>query len=193
MAAMKYTMIPPDTFKSIALNAGILTKNFDPTTRTVEAEDIFAATSGGVSFTATPSYTDFGEDIDNCPKNSKELKQLDSWEVKITGTAVTVSVENAKDYLGAADVSASGTKIVPRNDIVDADFFDLWWVGDYGQGGCMAIHMLNSLSTGGISMQTTDKAKTTIGFEFTGHFSIEDQKTVPFEIYILEDAEEEGE
>lgn len=193
MAEMKYTLIPPDTFQQITLNAGILTKSFNPETRNVKADDVFAATSGGVSFTATPSYTDFGEDIDNCPKNSKELKQLDSWEVKMSGTAVTVNVESAKDYVGAADVSTDGLKVIPRNDITVDDFEDIWLVGDYGSGGCIAIKLMNSLSTGGFSMQTTDGGKGTFAFEFTGHYSIADQKTVPFEIWILEDAEEEGE
>ena len=58
---MEFTQIPTDTFKQLQLNAGILCKNFDPSTRQVI--DIIGATSGGVNFTATPAFIDFGEDI----------------------------------------------------------------------------------------------------------------------------------
>lgn len=191
---MKYTKIPTDTFKNLQLNAGVLLKSFDVDTQTLAAGSIVGATSGGVSFTAVPSFIDFGEDIDNCPKNMKEMKKLDSWEAKMSGTFASVSKALAKTLVGAADLS--GSKITPRNDLADADFTDLWWVGDYsevnedgtstGRAGFIAIHLLNSLSTGGFSIQSSDKGKGQFEFEFTGHYSMEDQDKVPFEVYVQE-------
>ena len=191
---MKYTKIPTDTFKNLQLNAGVLLKSFDVDTQTLAADSIIGATSGGVSFTAMPSFVDFGEDIDNCPKNMKEMKKLDSWEAKMSGTFASVSKSLAKTLVGAADLS--GAKVTPRNDLADADFADLWWVGDYsevnedgtstGKAGFIAIHLLNSLSTGGFSIQSSDKGKGQFEFEFTGHYSMEDQDKVPFELYIQE-------
>lgn len=191
---MKYTKIPTDTFKNLQLNAGVLLKSFDVDTQTMAADSIVGATSGGVSFTAVPSFIDFGEDIDNCPKNMKEMKKLDSWEAKMSGTFASVSKSLAKTLVGAADLS--GSKIAPRNDLADADFSDLWWVGDYsevnedgtstGKAGFIAIHLLNSLSTGGFSIQSSDKGKGQFEFEFTGHYSMEDQDKVPFEVYVQE-------
>lgn len=191
---MKYTKIPTDTFKNLQLNAGVLLKSFDVETQTMAADSIVGATSGGVSFTAVPSFIDFGEDIDNCPKNMKEMKKLDSWEAKMSGTFASVSKSLAKTLVGAADLS--GSKIAPRNDLADADFTDLWWVGDYsevnedgtstGKAGFIAIHLLNSLSTGGFSIQSSDKGKGQFKFEFTGHYSMEDQDKVPFEVYVQE-------
>lgn len=191
---MKYTKIPTDTFKNLQLNAGVLLKSFDVDTQTLAADSIVGATSGGVSFTAVPSRIDFGEDIDNCPKNTKELMRNDSWEAKMSGTFASVSKSLAKTLVGAADLS--GSKITPRSDLSDADFFDLWWVGDYseinedgtstGKAGFIAIHLLNSLSTGGFSIQSSDKGKGQFEFEFTGHYSMEDQDKVPFELYIQE-------
>lgn len=191
---MKYTKIPTDTFKNLQLNAGVLLKSFDVETQTMAADSIVGATSGGVSFTAVPSFIDFGEDIDNCPKNMKEMKKLDSWEAKMSGTFASVSKSLAKTLVGAADLS--GSKITPRNDLADADFSDLWWVGDYsevnedgtstGKAGFIAIHLLNSLSTGGFSIQSSDKGKGQFEFEFTGHYSMEDQDKVPFEVYVQE-------
>lgn len=191
---MKYTKIPTDTFKNLQLNAGVLLKSFDVDTQTLAADSIVGATSGGVSFTAVPRRIDFGEDIDNCPKNTKELMRNDSWEAKMSGTFASVSKSLAKTLVGAADLS--GSKITPRSDLSDADFFDLWWVGDYseinedgtstGKAGFIAIHLLNSLSTGGFSIQSSDKGKGQFEFEFTGHYSMEDQDKVPFELYIQE-------
>lgn len=193
---MKFTKIPDTAFDEIQLNAGVLSTTFTPSSG--EIGDILAATSGGISFEATPTYTDFGEDIDNCPKNTKELKKLDSWEVKMSGSFVTVTATSAKMMVGAADTAKEDTadKITPRNDVLDTDFGDIWLVGDYSSkngdtnGGFVAIHMLNALSTGGFKLQTADKNKGTLSFEFTGHYSIEDQSAVPFEIYIKKGADE---
>lgn len=197
---MKFTKIPEDAFKNLQLNAGVLLSSFTPSSGTLTASDILGATSGGISFTATPTYTDFGEDIDNCPKNMKELKRLESWEAKLSGSFVSVSAALAKTLVGAASVDGSdNTKVVPRNDLEEADFSEVWWVGDYsavnddGDGsngaGFVAIRLLNALSTGGFSIQSTDKGKGKFSFEFTGHYSMDAQDTPPFEIYVKQGAE----
>lgn len=185
---MKFTKIPETTFQKLQLNAGVLLKTFDPINATVDQASIFGATSGGVRFAATPAFSDFGEDIDNAPKNTKELKHLDYWDVSMSGTFVTMDSPVAK--LMMASATASDDKITPRNDLADDDFTDLWWVGDYSNengetnGGFIAIHMMNSLSTGGFAIQSGDKAKGTFAFTFTGHYSIADQSKVPFEVYV---------
>ncbi len=188
---MKFTKIPSDTFQKLQINAGILTTDFTPATGTIGEAGQIGATTGGVNFTATPTYSDFGEDIDNCPKNMKELKKLDSWEVKMTGTFVNADTAIAKRLCGAADIGTTDTtKVTPRNDLKDADFADIWLVGDYSDkngetnGGFIAIKLLNALSTGGFQLKTEDKAKGQFAFEFTGHYSMSAQDTVPFEIYI---------
>lgn len=188
---MKFTKIPSDAFQKLQINAGILTTDFTPATGTVGEAGQIGATTGGVNFTATPTYSDFGEDIDNCPKNMKELKKLDSWEVKMSGTFVNADTAIAKLLCGAADIGTTdATKVTPRNNLADADFDDIWLVGDYSDkngetnGGFIAIKLLNALSTGGFQLQTSGKAKGRFAFEFTGHYSMSAQDTVPFEIYI---------
>lgn len=191
----KFTQIPTDTFKKLQLGAGILTTDFDPATGELTASNIIGATSGGVSFEATPSFSDFGEDIDNCPKNTKELKRLDSWEAKMSGSFVTMDTNVAVSVIGTAAVaSGDQTKVVPRNSVDTNDFKDIWWVGDYsdvnddgsstGKAGFIAIKLINALSTGGFKIQSGDKAKGTFEFEYTGHYSIENTNVVPFELYI---------
>lgn len=190
---MKFRKIPEDTFKNIVLNAGVLLSSFTPATPTVDDANILGATTGGINFTATPSFTDFGEDIDNCPKNMKELKKLDSWEVKLTGTFITSNTSLIALLMGAGDVGTSDTtKVTPRVDVASADFKDLWFVCDYSDkngennGGYCAIKIINALSTGGFSMQSADKGKAQFSFEFTGHVSMSAQTVVPFEVYLKE-------
>lgn len=194
---MKFTKIPEGTFKNIVLNAGVLLKSFTPATPAVTDENILGATTGGTNFTATPSYTDFGEDIDNCPKNMKELKKLDSWEVKLTGTLVTTNTAVIALLMGAGDVGTTDTtKVTPRVDVTSADFKELWLVCDYSDkngennGGFCAIKIINALSTGGFSLQSTDKGKAQFAFEFTGHVSMSAQTVVPFEVYLKEGTDE---
>lgn len=191
---MKYTKIPETTFKNLQLNAGVLLSDFNPSTATVDNSAIIGATTGGVKFTAVPAFSDYGEDIDNCPKNMKELKKLDSWDINMSGTYVTVDVNAVKALVGAADVS--GNKITPRNDLKLTDFTDVWWVGDYSDqngetnGGFVAIHMMNALSTGGFAIQSSDNGKGNFAFTYTAHYSLDAQDTVPFEVYVKAGTEE---
>jgi len=192
---MKYTQIPTTAFQNIQMNAGILVDTFTPATGVIG--NILGATSGGCNFTDTVTYKDYGEDIDNCPKNTKELKKLESHEAKLTGDFVTVSAANAKRLVGAADVDQlDSTHIVPRNDVLDSDFEEMWLIGDYSDvntganAGFVAIHLMNALNTGGFQIQTTDKEKGKFAFEFTGHYSIQAQDTVPYEIYIKQGGSE---
>ena len=198
---MRFTKIPETTFSEIQLNAGVLLSDFTPADGSFELTDIIGATTGGVSFSDSMTFTDFGEDIDNCPRNMKELKQLDAHEVTMSGTFVTVTAETVKTLIGVADIAsgdntvadiASGdnTKVVPRNDLLDTDFTDIWWVGDYSdkngetKGGYVAIHLLNALNTGGFQIQSTDKGKGQFAFSFMGHYSMSAQDTVPYEVYV---------
>ena len=189
---MKYTKIPSTTFQNIQLNAGILVENFDPSTQ--EFSGILGATSGGVNFNAAPTYEDYGADIDNCPTNTMELKKLTEWVVTMGGTFVTVTAETAKLLVGAADIDADNSgHIIPRNDVLTTDFKTIWFVGDYSDvnddsasasAGFVAIKLLNGLSTGGFQLQSNNKAKGTFAFTFTGHYSMNAQDVVPFEIYV---------
>ena len=185
---MKFTKIPESTFRKLQLNAGVILRAFDPETAAVNNTDIVGATSGGVTFSATPTYSDRGEDIDNCPRNTMELKKLDEWDIGMSGTYRTVDANSAKSMMAAADVSDN--KITPRNDIKLDDFEELWWVGDYSDengktnGGFVAIHMMNTLSTGGFAIQSNDNGKGNFAFTYTAHYSMDEQETVPFEVYV---------
>jgi hypothetical protein len=193
---MKFTQVAADTFSKLQLNAGVLLTEFDPATATLDKSKIFGATGGGVNFTAAAEYVDFGEDIDNVPLNTKELKKLDNVTATMSGTFKAADTTLAKTLIGAADIDASTGKVTPRVDLLDDDFIDVWWVGDYsdvntdgGSGsaqaaGFLAIHLINALSTGGFQIQSNNKSKGDFAFEFTGHYSMADITVVPYELYI---------
>ena len=186
---MKYTQIPANTFEKLQMNAGIFCRSFTPSTGTVSG--LLGATTGGGTFSASPTFSDFGDDIDNCPKNTKELKRQDDVTVTMSTTFVTVDPTVAKMMMGAADIdSGDSTHIIPRRDLSQDDFGDIWWVGDYsdhntgsGAGFC-AIHLFNALSTNGFQIKSTDRGKGNFDLELTGHYSITAQDVVPYEVYI---------
>jgi len=192
---MKYTKVPDDLFKKIQINAGVICTGFTPATGTVET--ILSATSGGIQFASNPTYTDFFEDVDNLPPNTKQGKRITAWDPVLSGTMLEVDAANVKKRLGAADsTTADGvTKITPRATLEESDFADIWFVGDYSDentganAGFIAIHIMSALNTTGFQLQTGKNAKGQSTFEFHGHYDITDEEqTPPFEIYVKDAA-----
>lgn len=188
----KFTAIPQDTFQGLQTNAGILLKKFNPETGEYQNTDIICATTGGINPTCVPTYSDYGEDVDNCPVNTMELKQLDGWECKIGFTSLGMSPDAIRISLGAADIDKTTGKITPRRNVKLTDYADLWWVGDKANGGMLAIRLINALSTGGFSLQTTKNGKGQNSMEITGHVSIANQDVVPMEFYSADPEEEDA-
>lgn len=183
-----FTVIPQNTFDELQLDAGVLLKTFNPASPAAPADsDIICATTGGISASCVPTYSDFAEDVDNAPNNVMEFKHLDGWEATMSFTSLGTSPANIKLALGAADIDSSNTsKIIPRRDLKQTDFADIWWVGDRADGGLVAIKLKNALSTGGFSIQTTKNGKGQVSVELTGHVSISAQNTMPMEFYSIE-------
>lgn len=191
----KFTVIPQDTFDGLQLDAGVLLNTFDPATPTApDDEDIICATTGGITVACVPTFSDLGEDVDNVPNNMKELKHLDGWECTMSTTSLGTSPALIKMALGCADIDGTdATKIVPRADLKQSDFSDIWWVGDRADGGMVAVQLKNALSTGGFSLQTTKNGKGQIALTIMGHVSISAQKEVPMVFYSADPTGETGE
>lgn len=189
MANKKFAQLPANMQEALATNAGIILSAFDPanvgTAEEIRA-NILYATTGGVSTTCVATYKDFGEDVDNCPKNTKELLQVDYWECKMSGTALTVTGDNVTGLFGAADKGGSDViEVTPRHNVKPEDFKTLWYVCPYGtQGGFVAVKLYNALNTGGFSMQSTDDGKGNFAFDYTGYTSIDNPHEVPFKFYL---------
>lgn len=181
----RFTAIPQDTFEGMQIDAGVLLRNFNPAHPVAPAdEDIICATTGGIKATCTPEFTDLGEDVDNCPVNMKELKVLKGWTCTLEFTSLGTSPAGIKLALGCADIDGSdSTKIVPRKDLKQTDFSDVWWVGDRADGGFVAVQLKNALSTGGFSLQTSKAGKGNTSVTLTGHVSINAQNEMPMKFY----------
>lgn len=195
----KFTQVRADTFGDIQINAGILLSDFDTTDGgSYDDEDIIGATTGGNTFNSNPEFSDYGEDIDNVPNNTMQMKRITSYNPVLSGTFVVMNTRLGKMLVAAADIDSSDTThIIPRNSLDVKDFNDIWLVGDYStnnskeNGGYVAIHIKNALSTGGFQWSTTKDGKGQFSYEFTGHYSMEDIDDVPFEIYIKDGKEED--
>ena len=184
----KFTKVSQETFKEIQLEAGLILSKFDPTGATeVQDTDIVCATTGGIEIACKPTYTDYGEDIDNVPNNMLEFKKIDGWECSLAFTALNASASAIKMALGAADVS--GSKITPRMEAKEADAQDIWWVGDRADGGFVACCLKKALSTEGLTLKTTKKGKGQLSCTLTGHMTLATQNEVPMEFYVEEGAE----
>jgi hypothetical protein len=181
----KFNKVSQDTFKELQLEAGLVLNKFDPTGETdVEDADIVCATTGGIEIACKPEFVDYAEDIDNVPPGMIEFKEISSYECTIAFTALNASAEVIKLALGAAD-NADG-KISPRFDMSKADTKDIWWVGERADGGFVACHLKNALSTEGLTLKTSKAGKGQISCTLTGHISIENQDSVPMEFYVME-------
>lgn len=185
-----FTVIPENTFNSMQLDAGVLLYTFDPTNPAPpQDEHIVCATTGGVEAKCEPTYSDLGEDVDNCPTNMKELKHLDGWNCTFGFTSLSNDVKGIQLALGAADID--GNKVTPRRNLKQSDFNDLWWVGDKADGGFVAVKLINALSTDGLTLKTEKSTSGETEVTLTGHVSIQDQNTMPMEFYSYDGEESE--
>lgn len=187
----KFTQIPIDAFQALQLDAGVILDAFDPTDIYDEdevADHILCATTGGITVSCTPTFSDLSEDVDNVPANMMEFMHLDRWDCTISTTSLGTSLAMLKWALGSADITAASNKVAPRKSLKQTDFRDLWWVGDRADGGVVAVKIHNALSTGGMSLQTTKNGKGQTSITITGHVSINDQNTMPMEFYSIDPA-----
>lgn len=183
--ARKFSKISQKAFESMQINAGVVLNKFDPSgTTEIQDADIICATSGGITATCKPNFTDLGADVDNAQKNTAELMQIEDYDCTLAFTALNVTTDVIKLALGAADVSDK--KVTPRMTLNPTasigDFKDIWFVGDTIDDGFVAVRLMNALSTGGLTLKTTDKGKGNIAVALTGCPRL-GSDTVPMEWY----------
>lgn len=186
---MQYTQVPADAFTALQMNAGIMVDEFTPATATYG--NILGATTGGFQFNSNPEYEDFGEDMDNVPANTWQLKRIKSFDPAISGTFLTMTAARAKQFVGPADLATGdATHIVPRNQLSEDDFSDVWVIGDYSDkntgtsAGYLAIHLMHVLNTAGFQWQSTKDGKGQFAFDMHAHYDLTKIDEVPFEIYV---------
>ena len=115
----RFTVIPENAFSALQLDAGVLLKNFDPANPTIADADLICATTGGINPVCKPTFSDFGEDVDNVPNNMMEFKHLDGWECSISTTSLGTSPELIKMALGCADIDGTDTSTQDVTKVID--------------------------------------------------------------------------
>lgn len=188
---MQYTKVPGDTFENLQLNAGILVDGFEMSNGVPTYTSIIGATGGGVTHATNPEFTDWGEDIDNIPNNTMELKRVKSYDATLSGTfkAITPTLMGMLIASGAVD-SQDATHYIPSHKLTTTDFKDIAWIGDYSDkndgttAGYLIVVLHNTLNTTGFQIQSNDDGKGDFAFEFHAHYSIKTPDTPPFEYYI---------
>ena len=182
-----FTVITQDAFDELQVDAGVLLSSFNPANPVAPTDEtIITATTGGITASCVPTYSDWGSDVDNCPPNTKELKHLEGWDCKISTTAIGSSLDKIQLFLGAATKDTTNHKVTPNATLEQTDFTNsIWWVGDRADGGLVAIELKNALSTGGFSLKTNKNGKGQFTLELTGHVSISATSVVPMVFYSI--------
>lgn len=186
----KATRISADAAKKMQVNAGLLLNRFNVAAPTEPAdEDIVCETTGDFSITCVPETSDFFEDVNNAPTNTKEGKRITGWNCGLGITALSVTEETIKLSLGASEVGEDGG-IRPRRQYKIEDFRSLYWIGDMiDETKLFAVVMDNTVSTGGLSFTSTNNGKGGLALELTPHATVADIDKVPMAFYILEKQE----
>lgn len=183
----KATRISADAAEKMQINAGLLLNTFDIANPVEPADEaIVCETTGDFSITCTPTTEDLFADVNNAPVNTMEGKRITGWTCGLSVTALSVTEEALIMSLGAADVGGD-SGVHPRDDFELTDFKSLYWIGDMiDDTKLFVVVMDNTVSTGGLSITTTNNGKGKLGLTLTPHASLADQTKVPMAFYILD-------
>lgn len=189
-----FNQVTSDELDHIQINAGMLLNTFDPDSPAAPtAANIISATTGGIKADCVPTFEDFGEDIDNCPNNTREMKRITGWTCTFAATLLDMTEETFKLALGAAIKNAATTEhpasVEPRAQVAVQDFQDIWFVSEKVNNKIIAIQLENALSTGGFSYQTQKNGKGQLATTLTGHSAISNPDSIPMKFYICDEPE----
>lgn len=173
------------TIVNLQLNAGVLLTKYTKGTE-IEEDDIIGATRGGGSFTAVPTVHQAA--IDGAPTYTKGLERVDDWVITLNATMVELNDDAVSRALGVGVVKTGGdtadTVFTVKRTVNDADYKDLYWVGDLSNGQNVVIKIKNALNTSGLNLTFSDRGEGTYALALIGHFTTEDLDTAPFELTI---------
>ena len=176
---------------NMQVDAGLLLSSFDITNPVEPADaDIICATTGDFSIVSQPDTSDFFDDVNNAPKNTKEGKRITGWTNTLGITCLEVTEDTIKLALGASKVNADGG-VAPRDQYEANDFKKIYWIGDMVDvNKLLVVEMSNTVSTGGLSFTSTNNGKGKIALSLQAHTTIADETFVPMSFFVLEKVDE---
>lgn len=178
------TKISADAFNNMAYDSGMWLNKFDvESPKTPEDKDIICTTTGDITINCEATYENIAEDVNNVHGDFKEFQILTGWSVTTDFTALEATPEVLKMGFGAADIDRN--KVTPRNELKQEDFVDRYWVAKTLGGGLVVAHLMNTLSTSGISLTSTKDGKANLGVNLKAFASLENQEVVPVEFYVI--------
>jgi hypothetical protein len=184
-----------NTLENVTSGAGVVFKNFDLATDTVESAraKIISATQGGVKVKVEfPSAWD--REIDGVPANSVGMREREECKPTVTMTLAEVaSPQVLADALGAAlveDATApSGyKKITPKWDVEVSDYLQNIAVVTTRKGSNdpLIIVIDNPLSTEGFELATASKSGGGMEVTFTGNYNPLQLDVCPVHFYSID-------
>ena len=190
-----FSGLTTNTAKHLQLDAGAFYKNFTPGTDTPSSATakLLGATAGGGSFSAVPTIRQI--EVDGKKGAVKGFEALDEWVVTLTANVKEITPELMKIALAAGVLATTGTgiptgydKVSAGSELADADYLtNITWVGRIsGSNTPIIIVVYNALATNGLTLTTADKQEGVIPVTFTGHYTISDLETPPFDIFYPE-------
>lgn len=180
---MTYSKITKAQFDEMQTDAGVLLRSFNPSAPSIEDSDIICATTGGISLSIEPSIEDLSDDVYMMDSHTIEMMSITGYSVSADFTSLSSSAQMIGLALGAASTSNG---IVPRYELRNEDFQDIWWVGDRFDGGLVAVRFINALSDDGLSITAQPKGVGNLAVHITAHTSFDLGGAVPVEIYSVE-------
>ena len=177
-----------------SLVPGIFFKNFDIENDTVETAiadgKLLGATSGGGSFTATPTVST--QQVDGIVGGAKGMSSIDSWEVSMSANILEITEDSIRNVLGATNVedatigSNPYRKITGKDLELDDYIENITFVGSLSgfSDQYVIIQIFNALSVTGININPQDGASSIISTTFKAHSTIENAGEPPFAIYV---------
>lgn len=188
---MKITGLTANTPKNLLLDAGAFFLNYDPAkdTPATSQSKLIGATQGGGSFSAVPTVRQ--HEVDGAPANTEGLETIDGWVVTMVANVKEVTITSLKTALGAVKVENTITggpegysKITGKDKIEDSDYSDnITWIGKLkGSEKPVMIVINNALSVNGLNLTVADKNEAVIPITLTGHYTLDDLETPPYEI-----------
>jgi hypothetical protein len=192
MAKWNVTRLTADAAQKMQVNAGLLLNNFDIQNPVApKDEDIICDTTGDYSITCAPTVTDFFEDVNNAPTNTKEGKRITGWSGGLSVTALSVTEETICLSLGAFEETEDGG-FRPRSQYLAEDFKKLYWIGEMiDETKLFVVAMDDTVSTGGLSFTATDNGKGKLALTLTPHASAAKPTVMPMAFYLLKKADAE--
>ena len=187
-----FSGITSTTPKHLQLDAGCFFKNYNPASDTPQSASakLIGATAGGGSFSAVPTIRQI--EIDGKRGAVKGLETIDDWVVTMTANMKEITADVLKLALATGSsaayttsASAPYTKVVASSELADSHYIEnITWIGRLsGSQNPIMIVLKNALATNGLTLTVADKAEGVIPVTLTGHYTIADMETPPFEIY----------